>query len=121
MKVATERLIGYEYGPPLVEGGLCFEGAVSGEYTWEQLHERIRDERYGGDYNVVSRHERVVSYGDWVDVDAKPEANVFHEAADLLRRWNVEEGKLGQFDRGLHLLGHLARGGTLEEYGEPDV
>lgn len=41
-------------------------------------------------------------------------------AAGLLRRWEVADGNIGRFDRGLHLLGHLARGGTLEEYGEPE-
>lgn len=45
----------------------------------------------------------------------------YTEIADLLRRWEVADGNIGRFDRGLHLLGHLARGGTLEEYGEPDA
>lgn len=46
-------------------------------------------------------------------------SNEYHEIADVLRKWNIHDGKLGQFDRGLHLLGHLATGGTLEEYGVP--
>lgn len=41
--------------------------------------------------------------------------------AELLRRWEVADGNIGRFDRGLHILAHLARGGTLEEYGEPDA
>lgn len=43
----------------------------------------------------------------------------YDDIADLLRRWNVAEGKIGQFDRGLHILGFLAQGFNLEDYGEP--
>lgn len=46
-------------------------------------------------------------------------SNHYDDIANLLMRWNVHEGRIGQFDRGLHLLAHLSRGGTLEEYGEP--
>lgn len=45
--------------------------------------------------------------------------NEYDDIADLLMKWNVHDGRLGQFDRGLHILAHLSRGGTLEEYGQP--
>lgn len=53
--------------------------------------------------------------------ERKSRRSEYADIADLLRRWEVADGNIGRFDRGLHLLGHLARGGTLEEYGEPDA
>lgn len=44
----------------------------------------------------------------------------WQEIISVLNDWEGFDGNLGRFSRGMHLLGHLSRGGTLEEYGRPD-
>lgn len=39
---------------------------------------------------------------------------------NALHVWEVHDGNLGRFSRGLHLLGCISRGGTVEGYGRPD-
>jgi hypothetical protein len=43
----------------------------------------------------------------------------FAEVEAVLNAWLLEDKGPSEFDRGLHLLSHLKRGGTLEEYGLP--
>lgn len=53
--------------------------------------------------------------------ELNPSRPAFGEIADLLNLWEWADNPDPHFSRGLHLLQHLARGGTLEEYGEPDA
>lgn len=57
---------------------------------------------------LIAEHERLA---------AQP---TFQDAESLLNDWLLEEKGASHFDRGLHLLGHLARGGTIEQYGRPE-
>lgn len=63
----TERRIIYEYGPS--PSGDDFKGVFAGFYTWEQLENFIREDRWGGSYRVTARVEREITYGDWTEVN----------------------------------------------------
>lgn len=63
METVTERMITYEYGPEGMKQP--FVSWVAGQYTWEELISQIEDDRWGGGYEVTSRKERTIIYGDW--------------------------------------------------------
>lgn len=58
-----------------------------------------------------------------VELWAKPEPDrgpLLDDVEYVLNQWLLEDKGPSHFDRGLHLLAHLKRGGTLEQYGLPD-
>lgn len=78
-----------------------------------------------------TERERIIQSNDVADIDLRYGiADALWEAGyrkvdwtavvNLLHEWGVADGDLGVFSRGLHLIAHLERGGTLEEYGRPD-
>lgn len=66
METVTERLITYQYGPDSM--AVPFTSTVGGVYTWEELISRIEDDRWGSGYEIISRKERTVTYGDWEEL-----------------------------------------------------
>ena len=66
MKTVTERLITYQYGPDSM--AVPFTNTVGGVYTWNQLISFIEDDRWGSGYEIISRKERTIIYGDWEEL-----------------------------------------------------
>lgn len=64
MKTVIELRIEYAYGP---DKSKPYQGVVSGAYSWDELENQIRDERWGSPYEITRRQERTVTYGDWED------------------------------------------------------
>lgn len=81
-----------------------------------------RDPDSSGLYPVCKHHTRgevlplaevIAAYQQHV---ARPS---FDEVEKVLNEWLLEDVGPSVFDRGLHILAHLKRGGTLEQYGRP--
>lgn len=62
----TERRVEYQYGP---NGTRAYTGVYSGVYTWEELEDFIREERWGSPYEITKKQERTVTMTDWKDAD----------------------------------------------------
>lgn len=63
MREVTERRVTYQYGSK------PFQGVFAGAYTWPQLTEMIKDDRWGSPYEIILKEERTVTYGDWVEYE----------------------------------------------------
>jgi hypothetical protein len=94
------------------------------EFDMEQPTEAEREAvaRYG-DYDplgVEGTDPRVRCFIDGAEWASRPFAGpTFAEMEAVLNEWLLEDKGPSEFDRGLHLLAHLKRGGTLVEYGLP--
>jgi hypothetical protein len=67
-----------------------------------------------GDYDINNLADAILAAG----FRRQP---TFQEVATVLNEWLLLDVGPSRFDRGLHLLRHLGRGGTLEEYGLPSA